>query len=212
MQILDALFGRANPDVYELTYDTDVAARAQLMFKEGEKGLAAPSAELVRAILEIRAGSVDIANLPSIAMSASAIIAATSALKRARFAGQLGKGAKGTMMKRSTQRMAGILAMRAAAAAAVTGTFDGVHGADPNIVEKICQRLKAIFQSHGAVRMRSPLLRPRSHTSNATIGGPAEVINPRGVIVLLPEDLTASFGKQNYFTRCVLQLSRLSEG
>ena len=50
------------------------------------------------------------------------------------------------MLKRSAQHTAGILGIRAATAAAVTGASDGVHGADPIAVEAICQRLKAIFE------------------------------------------------------------------
>ena len=99
------------------------------------------------------------------------------------------------MLKRAAQRTAGILAMRAASAAAITGAMDGVHGADPIIVDQICDDIKSIFQIHGAVHLKSPLLRPRpgSMIEGAT-GGPAEVINARGAVLLLPEDLTASFG------------------
>jgi hypothetical protein len=190
LQILDALFHRPNPDVLEITFDTDVAAKAQFMFRDDGKGLS-PDVELVRAISEIRAGTIDFSSI-RIAMSPSSIVAATSALRRARIAGQLGKGT----IKRSTQRMAGILAMRSAAATAVTGSTDGVLGADPIVVERLCENLKCVFQNHGAVRLRSPLLRPQSSSSTtAAVGGPAELINPRGALLVLPEDLTASFGK-----------------
>jgi hypothetical protein len=146
------------------------------------------------AIGDIRAGAVHPPSFRSLAMSASALIAATSALKRARNAGRLGKGGK-VMLKRATQRTAGILAMRAATAAAITGALDGVHGADPIIVEQICDGLKTTFQTHGAVHLRSPLLRPRPNaTVEGAVGGPAEVINLRGAVLLLPEDLTAPFG------------------
>lgn len=153
-----------------------------------------PAVELIRAIGSIRSGSVDMASLGSLAMSASSIVAATSSLKRSHNAGQLGKGGKG-MLKRSTQRAAGILAMRAAAAAAVTGSLDGVHGADPLIVQKVCKSLESIFQNHGAVRLNAPLLRPRIGATKSSLGGPAEVINSRGAVLLLPEDLTAAFGE-----------------
>jgi translation initiation factor 2-alpha kinase 4 len=86
--------------------------------------------------------------------------------------------------------------MNAASAAAVTGAADGVHGADPRIVEAICDGLRTIFVEHGAVHLKSPLLRPRpSNTNETTVGGPAEVINSRGTILLLPEDLTVSFAR-----------------
>jgi hypothetical protein len=102
------------------------------------------------------------------------------------------KGGKGSILKRSTQRTAGVFAMAAATSAAVTGSLDGVHGADPRVVESICTRLSTIFQSHGAVRLRSPLLRPRPNSVSAgTVGGPAELIDARGSVLLLPEDLTS---------------------
>lgn len=109
--------------------------------KDDGKG---PPEELLRTITKIRAGAIDVASI-RLAMSAPSIVAATSALKRAKMAGSLGKG----IMKRSAQRMAGILAMRSAAAAAVTGSCDVVYGADPVVVEAICDNLKAIFQNHG---------------------------------------------------------------
>jgi hypothetical protein len=134
-------------------------------------------------------------SLRSLAMSALSIVAATATLKRARQAGKVAKTGKG-MLKRATQRTSGILAMRAATAAAVTGSLDGINGADPTIVEYVCEKMKSVFQMHGAARLRSPLLRPRPNpTSTADLGGPAEVISPRGTVLLLPEDLTASFGE-----------------
>lgn len=197
-EILRALFGRNTPDVVEWTFDTDITARANSYYTDagGGKRSSSPSDELLKAIGDIRAGAVDSTNFESLAMNASSLVAATSALKRAKSAGRLGKGGK-VMLKRATQRTAGILAMRAATAAAVTGALDGVHGADPVVVERICNDLKSIFLCHGAVRLRCPLLRPRpdSAVEGALIGGPAEVINSRGNVLLLPEDLTAPFGK-----------------
>jgi len=195
VQILDALFSRPNPDMIEYTFDTDIACRANFLVNGSGSGMGSPSVGLLRAISEIRAGSVDMATLRSLAMSASSIVAATAALKRARNTGRLGKGGKG-ILKRSAQRAAGILGMRSAAAAAVTGTIDGVHGADPIVVEKMLEMAKSVFQSHGAVRLRCPLLRPRSHTAQiSTVAGPAELIDKRGHVLLLPEDLTGPFGK-----------------
>jgi hypothetical protein len=188
LQIVDAIFSRPNSDLVEFTFDTDIAAKSNFMLS-GEGAM-----ELLRAIGAIRAGSIDMAPLSSLAMSSSSIVASTSSLKRSRNAGRLGKGGKG-MMKRATQRTAGILAMRAAAAAAVTGTLDGVHGADPSVVERVLELCKVVFHMHGAVRLRAPLLRPRTDSTSYTVGGPAEVINARGVVLLLPEDLTAPFGE-----------------
>ena len=198
LQILDAIFNKPNPDVTESTFDTDLAVKANLMCSGASGPAMSPPVDLLRAISEIRSGSVDVTALRSLAMSASSIVAATAALKRAQNARDIiGKGAKG-QLKRSAQRTAGILSSRAAAAAAATGAVDGVLGADPIVVERICELCKRIFQSHGAVRLRSPLLRPRMQhpTAGATIGGPAELLNPRGSILLLPEDLTAPLGEQ----------------
>lgn len=79
----------------------------------------------------------------------------------------------------------------------VTGSADGIHGSDPRVVEMICATLASKFEEHGAVRLRSPLMRPRpeSRPGGAGVGGPAEVINSRGTVLLLPEDLTASFAR-----------------
>jgi hypothetical protein len=191
--ILDKLFKRPTPDLIEVTYDTDIAARANILgTTQIDKRTASPSEALTRAISEIRAGAVDVSSLRNIAMSASSLVAATSALRRARNAGtgNIGKGGKG-ILKRSTQRVAGVLAMTAATSSAITGNLDGVHGADPRVVDSVCSRLIATFQSHGAVRLRSPLLRPRPNTVTVgAVGGPAEIMNTRGSVLLLPEDLT----------------------
>ena len=210
LQILNALFNRPTPDVVELTFDTDAAARANTLTHSGSSKHP-PSEELFRAISDIRTGAVDMTSLRSLAMSASSIVAATATLKRARHAGRVGKTGKG-MLKRATQRTSGIFAMRAATAAAVTGTLDGVHGADPNVVSVFCDKAKEVFQTHGAAHMKSPLLRPRPNLTKTAgalvtssnrkvvdpstqLGGPAEMINPRGSVLLLPEDLTGGFGK-----------------
>jgi hypothetical protein len=192
LEILKALFSRKTPDSVDLTFDTDIAVRANSYQMHGKN--ASPSQELIKAISEIRAGAVDTSTFHSLAMNASSIVAATAALKRAGYAGRVGKCGK-TMLKRSTQRTAGILAMRAATSAAVTGALDGVHGADPLVVDHICSSLKSIFEVHGACHLSPPLLRPRPtiHLTGA-VGGPAEVLNSRGAVLLLPEDLTASFG------------------
>lgn len=194
MQILDAIFNRPTPHVVDLTFDTDVAARANALTRTGEKGERSPSDDLLRAISEIRAGAVDVSSIRSLAMSAASLAAATSALRRASNAGKVGKTGKG-MLKRATQRAAGIIAMRSATTAAVTGAMDGILGSDPMVVESVCNAMKAIFEMHGAARLRSPLLRPRPNDTGSTLlGGPAQVINPRGCVLLLPEDLTATFG------------------
>jgi hypothetical protein len=188
MQILESLFKRPTSDLIELTFDTDIAAKANSIgTSQQDKRTVSPSQALVQEIKELRAGL-----LSSLSMNNSSLVAATSALRRARNAGNVGKGVKG-IMKRSTQRVAGVLAMSAATSAAIEGNLDGVHGADPRIVDAMKGRLTGIFQSHGAVRLKSPLLRPRPNTKavKATISGPAELMNLRGAVLLLPEDLTA---------------------
>ena len=130
-------------------------------------------------------------------MSNISTVAATSALNRARNASNIAKGigVKG-VLKRSRIRTAGILASSAAAAIAIDGNLDGEIGKDPRIVEMITSRLAKIFRSHGAVHLKSPLLRPRHFSSDKTIiGGPAEVLNRRGVSLYLAEDLTGSFAR-----------------
>jgi histidyl-tRNA synthetase len=78
----------------------------------------------------------------------------------------------------------------------VEGNLDGVLGKDPRVVEMITSRLATLFQLHGAVHLKAPLLRPRYGTSDGqSLGGPAEVLNRRGVPLNLPEDLTASFAR-----------------
>ena len=99
-QILAALFGRPTPDLIEVTFDTDVAAKAinagQSVI-QGSKRILSPSEGLIRAISDIRVtGGLDIESLTSLAMSASSLVSATSALKRARNAGKSGKGINST--------------------------------------------------------------------------------------------------------------------
>lgn len=196
MQILEALFKKPVKDLVAACYDTDIAVKAtnKSLTREGKRVLTPPEA-LLRAVSEIRSGAVDIMSISSLVMSDSSLVAATASLNRSSNTGKLGKGGRG-MLKRATHRTAGILAMRAAAAASVTGAVDGVHGADPTVVENICTRLRQIFESHGAVRLRSPLLRPRLEISATSGGGgPAELLNTRGVVLVLPEDLTAPFAR-----------------
>lgn len=195
-EILEELFQRPTQSVVDYTFDTDVAARAYSYIHNGSsKRATSATDELLKAIADIRAGAVDATAMQSIAMNASSLVAATAALKRAQNAGKLGKSGK-VMLKRAAQRTAGILAMRAATSAAVTGSMDGVHGTDPNVLAHVCNELKSIFQLHGAVQLRCPLLRPRSsQSSDALLGGPAEVLNRRGFVLLLPEDLTAPFAR-----------------
>ncbi|CAJ1930603.1 unnamed protein product [Cylindrotheca closterium] len=192
-QILDSLFKRQTSDLVEFTYDTDVVVEANTVRKsQKSKGKVAPFAALLQGIKELRMSTMT----STLSMNNASLIAATLALQRARNAGNVGKGVKG-VMKRSTQRVAGILAMSAATTAALEGNFDGMLGADPRLVDSIKEKLSTVFLSHGAVRLRNPLLRPRPGTKNTktSVSGPAEVLNARGSVLLLPEDLTAPFAR-----------------
>jgi translation initiation factor 2-alpha kinase 4 len=190
MQLVDALFKRPTTDLVEVMFDTDVAAKANYIGTEqGGRRVPTPSEGLIRAVRDIRAGAIDISTSNIFAMSSSSLIAATTALRRAKDAGNI--GGKG-ILKRSAQRTAGVFAISAAMVAAVQGSIDGIHGADPRVTEAVCRILTSIFESHGAVHLRAPLLRPRPNTHLAfNITSPVEVVNTRGNVLLLPEDLTA---------------------
>jgi len=196
-QILRALFNRPTPDVTEMTYDTDSAVRANSMGSTMAKGQhqTTPAQAILKAVEDIRSGAMENSTIQSLAMNASSQVAAAIALRRARLAGRIGRGGKG-ILKRSTQRAAGVIAMRAATSAAITGTLDGVHGSDPTVIEEICSRVTDIFKDHGAVLLKSPLLRPRPATAHSVaVGGPAELMDQRGNVLLLPEDLCAPFAR-----------------
>lgn len=188
VQLLDALFKRPTTDLIEMTYDTDVAIKANYIgTTQGDKRVPTPSEGLIKSIRDIRAGSIDVSSF--FAMGNSSLIAATTALRRAKDAGNI--GGKG-ILKRAAQRAAGVFAISAAMSAAVEGSIDGVHGADPRVIEAVCSRLTSIFESHGAVHLRAPSLRPRPNTNlTSNVTGPAEVVNTRGNVLLLQEDLTA---------------------
>lgn len=187
-QIVDALFNRPTPDLVELTFDTDTAVRANNIGSDSRT--TSPSDSLIRAIKGIRSNSISSNSIMS--MSNLPLVAATASLHRARNDTNVGKG----MMKRARMRAAGVLAMTSASSAAVQGNLDGVLGSDPRIVSFVCSRLESIFKSHSAVHLKAPLLRPRHTSSDAgLLGGPAEVLNRRGVPLHLSEDLTASFAR-----------------
>jgi translation initiation factor 2-alpha kinase 4 len=200
LQILGALFARTTSDLVEVTFDADIAAKANNLgssISSSDGGRKVSLSEgIIKAIGNIRStGSHDTDYLRSVAMSSSSLIAATAALLRAKESGNISKGVKG-ILKRGSQRVAGIIAMNAATSAAVTGLTDGVHGADPRVVNHVCSELKAIFEAHGAVHLRSPLLRPKPNFASASsTGGLAEFMNSRGAVLVLPEDLTASFAR-----------------
>jgi len=200
-RILEAFFDRAVPQHVEVTFDTDIAAKiaakaqnVNLLASGVTKHGKTPLESLINRLRHFGAfNHGDSLPLRSSAMSPISMSAASASLKRAREAGKFGKAMKETDV-RAAHRTAAVLAMSAATVAAVCGHKDGVWGADPRIVNSICNQLVKIFESHSAVRLKPPLLRPRGELHRA-IGGPAELMNERGVILLLPEDLTVNFAR-----------------
>ena len=187
MQILNALFASesAKPvgDIVDITFDTDFAVKANIIGKinSGRRQLT-PSESLVKTLFSVRPSAVDPLLLCSLALRASPTMAATEALKGFALTGKLG--------------VAGALAMRAATSAALSGEVYGVHGADPSVGENLCDSLRQIFRNHGAVHLKTPLLRPRrSATAQLVVAGPVELLNSRGVVLTLPQDLTAALAR-----------------
>jgi len=195
MKILEALFERAVPHHVEVSFDTDIAAKAHILsFPATGLTNHTPLESLVKGLRNLGAfNHGDILPLRSSTMSSIAISAASASLKRAKNAGNFGRAMKETDA-RATHRTAAVLAMSAATVAAVTGHNDGVWGADPRIVKSVCDQLIKIFEVHGAVQLKPPLLRPRDELHRA-MGGPAELMNKQGVVLLLPEDLTVNFAR-----------------
>lgn len=190
--IVDAIFSRKTTDIVEFTYDTDIAAKVSAIGADNRTPT--PSESLMRAIRDIRNGAID---AKSLSMNNLSLVAATSVLNRARNACDAGKGIglKG-ILKRARNETASVLASSAGAAMCIENNLDGVLGKDPRIAELMTSKLAVIFQAHGAVNLKSPLLRPRySGSEKIAVGGRAEVLNRRGVSLYLAEDLTASFAR-----------------
>lgn len=117
------MFHRNTSDLIEVTYDTDIAAKAVKLGVSSDdarvqRRTLSPSEGLMRAINDIRTtGGVDVEALSSLAMSASSLVAATSSVRRAKNVGRIPKRGIG-VLKRSTERTTGMLAMTAATSAA----------------------------------------------------------------------------------------------
>lgn len=107
------------------------------------KRVLSPSAALMKSIAAIRAGAIDPSSLSALSMNASSMLAATAAFRRASNAGKIGRAGAATL-KRATQRAAGILAMRSSTAAAITGSSDGIHGADPCVVATMEDKIQRV--------------------------------------------------------------------
>lgn len=197
-QIIKALFNRNAMQHVEITYDTDDVAKAQKQIRSSKHGSRSKHPiELLGKSLDQIGGftSGDVQGFHSSAMNLLSMSAATSTLRRARGAGKI---AKGGVLRQSTQHAATVLAMCSATAAAATGHTVGINGADPRVIKYVCDQLTFIFESHGAIPLRPPLLRPKGENDSSTANGstqPAEVINGRGHNLLLPEDLQVNFAR-----------------
>jgi hypothetical protein len=209
--IIKALFDRHAMQHVEMTYDTDDVAKIQKQFrissiKHGRERPVHPIELLGKSLKQIGGfTSGDVQGIRSSAMSLLSMSAATSTLRRAKGAGKI---AKGEVLRNATQHAATVLAMNSATAAAARGHTVGVNGADPRVVKSICDQLICIFESHGAIPLKPPMLRPKgqhdisikhipklkSQTDGSSIE-PAEVINELGNNLLLPEDLQVNFAR-----------------
>ncbi len=206
--IIKALFDRHVMQHVEITYDTDDVAKIQKKLRiSNAKKISVHPMELLAKSLDQIGGftSGDVQDIRSSAMSLLSTSAATSTLRRAKGAGKI---AKGEVLRNATQQAATVLAMSSATAAAARGCTVGVNGSDPRVVKSICDQLIAIFESHGAIPLSPPLLRPKgqndvsatniSKTKKTDVTfsiEAAEVINDNGDNLLLPEDLQATFAR-----------------
>ena len=181
------LFERPTADHADSVFDTDVALRAKGQshfdfLKTGLRSLGYTQ----RDIESLRSSSLSTASCSQ--------LAAILALKRGRAISKRGIG-RGELLRVAPQRTISALAATAAASAGISGSADGILGADPRVVERICDNIREIFQHHGAVHLDGPTLRPRlSHTADGG-AGPAELMSGDGTVLLLPEDTTAGFAR-----------------
>lgn len=189
-QILSKIFKRQTPAHVLTTYDNDVALKAN-----NAREIAA---HVLKTTLDHIKGShwgSHSMNYTS-PMSSCAVSGAITSLRRAEHVGVVtGGGKEGESMRGAPQQVATIAAMTSATAAAVLGA-DGIVGPDPRVVDYVCSKLSTIFQSHGAVHLPSPLLKPRDALDLiATLNEPAQVLNKRGSALVLKSDLTVNFAR-----------------
>ena len=186
-QILSKLFDRPTPSSVLITYDYEISLKAN---KIDTQQLLAQSLNAVKGSHWARLSY-------SNPMSAVSAAAAVSALGRAQHVGTVtGGGKEGEVLRGAPQQTATILAMSAATSAAIEGQSTGQLGADPRVVEMLCRQLTDIFQSHGAVRLQGPLLRPREIDDSVTLlNKPVELLARRGSVLRLREDLCVTFAR-----------------
>jgi translation initiation factor 2-alpha kinase 4 len=189
-QILSKVFKRPTPNHVLTTYDNDVALKAN------------NAREIFARVLKTTLDNIKGSHWGSLgmnytsSMSSCAASGAIASLRRAEHVGTvLGGGKEGEALRGAPQQVASIIAMTSATAAAVTGA-DCIIGPDPRIVEFVCSKISAIFQSQGAVHLPSPLLKPRDSLDLiATLNQPAQVVNSRGSALVLKQDLTVNFAR-----------------
>ena len=203
-QIIKALFNRHALQHVEITYDTDDIAIIKRNFrinssKNATKRFIHPIKLLGKSLDQIGGfTSGDMQGIRSPAMNFLSMSAAMSTLRRAKGAGKI---AKGEELRNAIQHAATVLAMNSATGAAVSGHIDGVNGADPRVIKSICDHFSYIFESHGAILLSPPLLRPKGQaditrsSEHINLSHPAEVLNERGNNLVLPEDLQVNFAR-----------------
>jgi serine/threonine protein kinase/histidyl-tRNA synthetase len=223
-KILDALFRRPTPGHVDVMFDTDAALNLVNIHHKssGNKNIVE---SFVSALDEVGGAShnanVELAHTS--AMNVVAMAAATATLIRAKGIGKVGKSIKagketGEILRSVPRLAAAALAYTAGMSAAITGGLSdtgapgmaqGQRTGDPHVIQTVCESLQAIFVSHGAVQLKAPLLRPKPpksrhvtdhEASGAKDFGPDEerqaaMMNERGTVLLLPEELTASFAR-----------------
>lgn len=196
-RIVQALFDRHARQHVEITWDTDASIKAQKYSVNissdnlGKRIVHNPNEILGKSLSEIGGFNSNINISHLIPMNSLATLASTSSLRRAKGAGKLSKG---EVLRTAMHHAAASLAINSAASAAATGNTDGVLGSDPRVVQALCNQIMTIFHSHGAICLKSPLLRPKLPLDLYT-AGLAEVINERSINLILPEDLQVNFAR-----------------
>ena len=191
-QILCALFAQLQPYHVEVTYDSDLSIKAshQMRSVNVQKTLL----NLCNKLGGSRWGDIEGGIEYLSATNALSIIAIHSSLQRAQGIEKVGRGLDFGI----PQKALSAIAMNASAAS-IMGVTDGVIGSDPRIIEGIKKKLRDVFRLHSAIELSSPLLLPSQGFSksddNTKIFNPVELMNKRGHVLLLPEDLTANFAR-----------------
>jgi len=183
-RILESLFDAVVPHHVEVTFDTEMATKAASMSISHKERKYKEDGNVASNI------NAQESELPFYYLNRIGAAAAFSVLTRA---GDIGKvvrlGKEYESLRGVPQKVIMSLANIAAASAAVSGSID-----DPRLINDLCLKLQSIFQMHGAVQLRPPLLRPRSQAVKP-VAGSVELMNRRGVILLLPEDLSVNFAR-----------------